>query len=348
MIERVPEDCGSASALQNEYHKQSLASRHIGHELLARFIATQTPVEIPLVGGRQDTPQCHLRVDPNEKTLAVRFFGEFALPDVSRYRNILVQTLHLEGGAAAEFSIRSEDLHEVYSIVRLIADKVQFHGVEFGEAVAQVLDIFHDALAFRGALSPSDQVGLFGELKVLQHLSSTIGKNGSVGAWTGPGREEHDFVLADADLEVKTTTNESRLHWISSTRQLMPSPGRPLFLVSIQLTTGGEGAGQSLPELVKAVLDTSSVAQRTKLEEKLGLVDYRFDDVDLYVRRYKLRSTPALYRVDSVFPALTPERLSRVIESIEALRDCKYQLSLDCVEQDVPSPAFWRGAEDFR
>ena len=74
-------------------------------------------------------------------------------------------------------------------------------------------------------------------------------------SWRGPIGEEHDFGMSAPDVEVKTTLGERREHWISTATQLVPTGDRPLYLLSIQLTSAALDSGQhpSRPGLIGPV-----------------------------------------------------------------------------------------------
>ncbi|MDP6037777.1 MAG: PD-(D/E)XK motif protein, partial [Candidatus Latescibacteria bacterium] len=59
--------------------------------------------------------------------------------------------------------------------------------------------------------------------------------------------------FADDEIEVKTTTRSTRSHIISKLSQLEASPGRTLYLLSIQLAAGSGDDAYSLLELVEAL-----------------------------------------------------------------------------------------------
>lgn len=48
-------------------------------------------------------------------------------------------------------------------------------------------------------------------------------------------------------------------------------------------------------------------------DSTLAGLGWRENDSDLYRRRYQLRSVPRAYLVDEQFPAITSERLDRVV-----------------------------------
>lgn len=101
-----------------------------------------------------------------------------------------------------------------------------------------------------GLLSPEAEIGLVGEIEVLQELiTAGLPPTIAVEAWHGPLDGLHDFVLGTGAIEVKTTASPSRFTIVvTSLEQLDDSLVRPLFLACIRLTR--EPSGKTLPEIV--------------------------------------------------------------------------------------------------
>jgi hypothetical protein len=166
-------------------------------------------------------------------------------------------------------------------------------------------------------------------------LAAVVDAEVAVGAWRGPDREEHDFGLAEIDLEVKTTISEKRSHWINSLSQLAPSPGRPLFVLSIQLTTVGSEPGLSLPQIV-AGARALPAAPMAQLNDRLDSAGYQDRHADLYLTRWRFRSEPAFFAVDGRFPALTLARIASGVPSTERIEDVRYRIGLDGLSDHDP------------
>lgn len=231
--------------------------------------------------------------------------------------------------------IYGQNLAEVYAVLCAILDRVQLDNEPYGQAVESVLTGLSDILSGRGELSREQQIGLFGELLVLLALGRSTTRSAALQAWRGPKREEHDFGLATVDLEVKTTTAEQRSHWISSFTQLVPSPKRGLYLLSVQITSAGNESGLSLAELVDRARKAFG-PQLPNFEKSLEASGYSERHSDLYQTRWSLRSTPLFYLVDSVFPALTSERVSASVPNADHLKDVQYRLELDGLSSAPP------------
>lgn len=216
-----------------------------------------------------------------------------------------------------------DNLAEVYPMICAVVDRVQLDGNAFSDAVWAVLDGLGDILAGRGGLSHEKQVGLFGELLAVLSLAAQASPTAAAAAWRGPAREEHDLGLPEADVEVKTTLSERRQHWISSTTQLVPTPGRDLYLLSLQITGAGDGPGATLTELARAALALPDG------EKGLAGAGWHPRHADLYRARWSLRTTPEFYLVDDDFPAITPAHLRRVLAAPQRITDVRYRVDVE-------------------
>jgi putative PD-(D/E)XK family protein DUF4420 len=219
-----------------------------------------------------------------------------------------------------------------HTMLCAIADRIQLEGRPPAEAVTETLAGWRSVLAARTRMSPEAEVGLFGELLVLEALAAD---DPETNAWRGALHEEHDFGLAATDVEVKTTSMERREHWISGLEQLTPTGQRPLLLVSIQITRGG-ASGRTLPELITDVRALSGPTG--ELDAKLQQL---WDDetADLFGDRWRLRSAPRAYTIDGRFPTLTRDVLAGAISDINAVRDVHYRLDLHDRPADHPADA---------
>ena len=179
----------------------------------------------------------------------------------------------------------------------------------------------------RVALSEEQQVGLIGELMVLLALAHADGPQNALAAWRGPLGEEHDFGTHAFDLEVKTTRGEKRDHWISGATQLEPTADRPLYLVSIQITTAAASTGHTLPSLVAAARHTFHT-EVAKLDHLLGRAGFRDRDSDMYKHRWAQRTAPAFFAIDGAFPSITRERIDAHVPASPYVVDIRYRLDL--------------------
>lgn len=303
------------------------ADRHVPPSVLETYAAEGVSGVFPAEG----TPAGRIQISPRQHviTLLVEATENVPGPDVQSLANLEYALEDQAGIVWHRLDVAYEDnLGEVYPVLCTILDRVQLKGESFTDAVMSVLTGLGEILAGRGGLSRDQQVGLFGELLVLLSLGAHLGSEEAVKAWRGPDREEHDFGLADSDLEVKTTTFEERSHWINSVAQLYPSPGRALRLLSIQVTTAGAEPGMSLAEIVQTAR-TRPGMPTVELNHTLEAAGYYDRHADLYQSRWRLRSMPKFYLIDDKFPALTNELLFANVPQAERITDIRYRIHLE-------------------
>jgi hypothetical protein len=122
-------------------------------------------------------------------------------------------------------------------IVRAIATEKR----EPWAAVATTIRSWQSALKpLRASMDKSVQIGLFGELFILELLLEHLGAR-AVDLWAGPDTERHDFASDGLHIEVKTTRRSRSEHEISRIDQLHAPPGVRLLVVSIQVEESASG-----------------------------------------------------------------------------------------------------------
>lgn len=108
-------------------------------------------------------------------------------------------------------------------------------------AVATIIRTWQSALKpLRTSMEKSVQIGLFGELFILELLLKHIGPT-AVDRWAGPDAERHDFASDVLHIEVKTTRRSRSEHEISRLDQLHAPPGVRLLVASVQIEESASG-----------------------------------------------------------------------------------------------------------
>lgn len=299
-------------------------ARHYSLANVDAFWDAGNPIALPIAG----TPECTLAILPAYGTIT--FTTPFAPPepDVAKWRNINFRPVASGGGDLAELTVMVEDnLHGAYGLLTSIADQVQLEGEPLAAAVATAIAKHRSMFAGKAALSQNKEVGLFGELLVLEYLIGKIGAGPAVESWQGPLNEEHDFVFSDVHLEIKTTSGEQRRHMMHGFMQLVPLRGVPLSLVSIQLTRSNHEGGRTLSQMVSH-LRAKSGGHRPKVDDALGVWGWKDEDAELYTTFWTKRHEPRAYDVDDRFPALTLDRLVQVISNMKVVSDLSYRVDV--------------------
>lgn len=308
--------------------------RHLDPDGLAEYLQAGVPALVPIDG----TPPMVLVIEPGNHRIAIRVpYGGADLPDLSHYRHLALTVGTSAGQDWVEFGVSGgADLVEAYPVLRSVADRVQLGGEDVGTAVREVLHVYHQMLSSLGRLTEQQEIGLVGELLVLDHLIGTIGERAALASWRGPLVEEHDFGLDDIDVEVKSTLSEERAHRISSLTQLVANPGRALWLVSVQLTIGGL-AGRTLSQRIDSIAGRlTSGDVRGLFTATLEHIGWTQSQSDLYTRRFATRGRILAYHVGPDFPAVTPGRLSDGGVPLDRIRALSYVLVLEGLDSNTP------------
>ena len=311
--------------------------RHLSWANLTGYLDLGASAIVPIDGA----PRVDLIIDPAEQRIAVRgpWPDTGQIPDLAPYRHFDTRVGTGLSGDWVEFAVSGRSvLQEAYPVLVAVADRVQLHGDPMGPAIDRVLSTYHELLSSLGRLRQNQELGLHGELLVLDHLIGSVGDRTAIESWRGPASEEHDFGFGHLDTEVKTTLSEDRIHHISSLTQLEPSHERDLWLVSVQLTTNGVG-GSTLPELIEQITVQLSVPTlRVLFSDKLAHLGWDPAHRHLYDRRFTLRGEMRPFKVTPEFPAITARRLDDAGFPIERLSHVSYVLHLSGLPPDPPPP----------
>jgi len=266
-----------------------------------------------------------------------------AIPDdVLRLSAVRAHVRTRIGLSVLELSVSSEALYRpFYYFAVAVAERVEREGVQPITAVMVELQCIGEMLEVKAVLSTQRQVGLLGELLVVERLLSKRGP-GALSEWIGPLREPHDFRIGAQELEVKTTTRSRRIHVIDGTEQLVASSGCALFLVSILLGPPGN-ASVSLSFQVQKVAEMlgSAPVQRNLFGALLERCGYSDADSKHYARPFSLRRPMAIIRVDSTFPAIARPMIQAALgASATRIESLQYEVNVEGIELEEGHPEF--------
>ncbi|MGK5684012.1 PD-(D/E)XK motif protein [Actinoplanes sp. URMC 104] len=315
--------------------EQSDDARHLSMANVDIIWTSGHPMVLPIAG----TPLCKLDLHPVHGTITLLTAFTPPEPDVAKWRNISFSPVNSDDENVGELTVSVEgNVHGAYGLLTSVADQLQLHQQPLAAAVATAIAKHRDLFAGKAGLSAEQEVGLFGELIVLDFLIEKIGAGPAVEAWQGPLSEEHDFVFSDVHLEVKTTSGEHRRHMMHGFTQLVPLRNVPLSVISIQLTRSNHQGGATLGQMVSSVRAKSG-GHRPKVDAALEAMGWEDADVGLYNTYWMKRNHPRAFGVDDRFPALTAARLAEVIPNFKAISDLSYRLDLtDFTPSALPEP----------
>lgn len=285
------------------------AERHLSWAHFEGLISDGLPAVERVVGS----PRVEIFTDPGGARIGVRVFSDDPVPP-TRLVEMDIRGTVVQGRRATEASTGNRRLYrEFYAFACAVADGVQISHLSPARAVDSALASWARLLERQEILSPERQTGLLGELWTVERLAAAHGWEAALRSWNGPDAEEHDFALQIADIEVKTTVSERRAHMIGSLTQLLAKPGRPLYILSLQYTRAGMGAGKTLTGTVVGV-QAAVLAQlpplMPALEAKLDRSGWREEHGPHYLTRWTPRNAARLVAVDEACPAIVPATLS--------------------------------------
>jgi hypothetical protein len=172
-------------------------------------------------------------------------------------------------------------------------------------------------------LGPARLAGIMAELLVLEKLTEFHGPT-ALHSWQGPAGNRHDYVFQRLSLEVKATTNHNNMIvTIHGGKQLLAPDGGELYLIAYQLERTPTGV--SVPEKVRGLIQLG--IPRLELLARLADEGYRDVDAESYASHRFQSLATKMYRVDDVFPRITPETVQPP-EILDRVMGISYALDL--------------------
>jgi hypothetical protein len=231
---------------------------------------------------------------------------------------------------------------QFYYFAVAVSERVREGRMHALEAVLLELRAFAELMEEKTLLGVERQLGLLGELVVLERLIGKLGPS-AVEAWVGPKHEPHDFRVQKSEFEVKTTIRSQRIHTIHGTEQLTPSQGCALYILSILLAPAGMADGITLAEKADALRASLATAPLFSQQLQAALQESGFRDADRanYSRRYVLRRPLAAIHVDGRLPAITRASIQAKFGPQAArLEAVEYDLNIEGLEVEDENEAF--------
>lgn len=289
-----------------------------------------------------DDPRCEILVDPLTTRLAMQIATSETPRAITVPKAISAKFVQIGGQLNLEISTDNRALYRAfYLFLQAVEDELVAGTTPASRALERSLSQYRFLLEEDGILSTEEITGLVGEILLLDRLIVANGP-AAVSSWTGPLKEPHDFRFGLVELEIKSSTAPDDCHWIHGLKQLTPSPGCQLHLISYFLQDTGIGAGFSLPELVARV-DHQLLADagaKALFEARLDASKYREDHTQHYSRRYAFRSPPRKIPVDDTMSVISRAGLTRLLGN-EAIRivDVRYRLDVSGLGSDLSDAA---------
>lgn len=213
------------------------------------------------------------------------------------------------------------DLEQIFLVV--LDDLI--HSSRFGatveeamSAVAERLLAWQTCLRLRRAgFGAEQELGLYGELMVLERLATVAGYARAVEVWTGPDRGLHDFETSARAIEVKTSHGKHATVNIGALDQLDATKVQSLVLCRIVVVPDDGGVDlKSLIKRVRCAADLAGLAVRSNLDRRLLLSGYIDpDERDAHSDRFSVTDLE-VYNIEGDFPRLTHENVNPAITSV--------------------------------
>ena len=191
------------------------------------------------------------------------------------------------------------------------------------------------------SLSKAQQLGLFGELSVLEDLFfAELSPLDAIAAWRGPRSDEQDFLLGDWLFEVKSQISTAdQVVKIASQHQLDPISGSIILChQTFGISPESSAEGRSLNEIVRDVRSTAregGAAASDLLESNLLEVGYEASTE--YDAEKLVLSQRRFFRVQDEFPRIVASDLR------SGIQDVSYSIRLrDCLSWQIEDPTFYR------
>lgn len=274
--------------------------------------------------------------------LQVDLTGHQRLP-ISKLPMIRIDEVAVRGSRVARVRTADPALQrDFHDLICAVAERMILRQQRFDQALAETLRAWTALLRGPRALLQQQQIGLLGELAVLRTLAGDdkIGWAAAAEAWVGVDAEEHDFALVDFDVEVKTTSVVKPLHTIHGIGQLTPKYDRPLWLVSLRVTRGGN-AGVALSDVARIVrvnLAAYAPGHVELLDEALAAVGW--EDGSPNEQRWVLESAPQVFAVRGTFPRIDESFLGELsAENRARIDQISYRIDLTGITAAEDGPA---------
>lgn len=275
-----------------------------------------------------ESPEAIVKIDGAGQKISLLTPQTGMVQNTSELKRVSTGLETLNDREWARITIDARNMYtEAYGLMLSVVQAMR-GGATFAAATSAAMTNMKALLAAKPRISEEKQVGLVGELLLFRALLNASDEYSVIDWWLGPLAEERDYAFPAFDAEVKTTLGELRVHVINGAGQLEPSPGRPLWLVSIQVTrAGGDPNGFTLPGLIQEIRERLTTT-RERFVAYLASENWEDDDAAMYPTAYILRTTPAAYLVDDDFPAVTRSRLHSVVPHSDLVSAVTYRVDV--------------------
>lgn len=171
------------------------------------------------------------------------------------------------------------------------------------------------------SLTYEEEIGLIGELVILEKLLTANSSIEVLSSWKGPLGKSHDFIKPGISFEIKTSPLKKKaLVSISSEFQL---DGLNLYLGHVIIDDSlNVSSSRSLPEIIDNLLTLIPDEGVSLFKGLILSAGYKEDEREKYKNRKYSLSSITFYDVTESFPKITPSSVNPQLSEI------RYKLSI--------------------
>lgn len=262
-----------------------------------------------------------LRHTPNKLTETIALSVRTLQDPVT---NLFTEYLELKFTSHMDPILISALIEELFSLVATPGNFDLLTGIP------ELINRWRKMLTFAGSpnLTLGEIIGLAGELYFMNFIETSLQQD-CLKHWTGYSGSRHDFEFEYSSFEIKTSLQRNRNEiTIHGFNQLASFENKKLFIVLVKCEI--EPYGKSLTDLVNELVLRHHL-QKSEILEKLrsarceisspnSYSDFRFNFTEFY-----------LYEIDTNFPALSRETLTKV-SNLSRVKDLQYVLDVSGLE----------------
>jgi hypothetical protein len=242
-------------------------------------------------------------------------------PSLPSFQNIGLSISEINGGYQIGITLNEEDLSQSFSVMCFDLAQRSIRG----NTVASAVQIFLTALnhwadLFKkrrtNGLSPSEVIGLLGELLVIEKLitDGSIDIEFTIQGWRGPDGDARDIGFNGSRIEIKTQRSTKPISLKISSLDQLDDNGDSVYIVLNRISPSQHGC--SLNEIVIRLHEHLQPynSAHSEFERKLELA--LFDSEADYANNSYGLDESFVYIVNKTFPRLTMNNVPKGITAV--------------------------------
>ena len=267
-----------------------------------------------------------------------------------RLRGLLVEDSVTEDGVGCRVIIRLTDREQREVFHRFCTDVMEATGLAQSEeeAIGRFLTRtwrWHRLLRSGrdGRLSDEEQMGLIGELRLLEtHLLPAMPAGDAVEGWVGPMGAPKDFQIGLVCVEAKARGHQKAAVRVSSIHQLDAPGAAQLFLYVSEVAAAPveSRSARTVTEVadrVRSAIEARDMSAMLAFEERLNAAGFNWEDD--YSDKSWVIGAEELFKVTEGFPRVTPSMVPLGVDDVRyaiALSACdKFRVEIDFLTRAI-------------